>query len=85
MEGKTVLVTGSTGGIGKETARQLAELGATVILVGRDQDRADAAVTDLRGSTGNGNIIAITADMSRLRDVRRLAEEAGTRSGAWMC
>ncbi|MFD8277412.1 SDR family NAD(P)-dependent oxidoreductase [Streptomyces flaveolus] len=37
MEGKTVLVTGSTGGIGKETARQLAALGASVILVGRDK------------------------------------------------
>ncbi|MER7369876.1 SDR family NAD(P)-dependent oxidoreductase, partial [Nonomuraea wenchangensis] len=40
MRGKTVLVTGSTGGIGKETARGLAALGARVILVGRDPVRA---------------------------------------------
>lgn len=81
MEGKTVLVTGSTGGIGKETARALAGLGADVILVGRDKGRADAAVDELRRSTGNRRIAAITADMSRLRDVRRLAEEAGDRTG----
>lgn len=81
MEGKTVLVTGSTGGIGKETARELAKLGATVILVGRDKSRADTAVADIRRASGNENVTAFTADMSRLSDVRRLAEEAGTRTG----
>src|SRR5690554_2851522 len=81
MEGKTVLVTGSTGGIGKETARRLAELGADVVLVGRDKNRADAAVADIRHASGNEKVTAITADMSRLGDVRRLAQEAGTRTG----
>jgi NAD(P)-dependent dehydrogenase (short-subunit alcohol dehydrogenase family) len=82
VKGKTVLVTGSTGGIGKETARQLAELGAGVILVGRDKNRADTAVAELRRSSGNESITAITADMSRLRDVRRLAQEVSTRTGS---
>jgi NAD(P)-dependent dehydrogenase (short-subunit alcohol dehydrogenase family) len=81
VEGKTVLVTGSTGGIGKETARALAGLGAGVILVGRDKDRAEAAVDELRGSSGNDRVEAITADMSRLRDVRHLAEKVSKRSG----
>ncbi|MFH8442288.1 SDR family NAD(P)-dependent oxidoreductase [Streptomyces sp. NPDC018026] len=80
VESKTVLVTGSTGGIGKETARQLAALGASVILVGRDKYRADAAVADLRHTSGNDDVTAITADMSRLRDVRRLAQEASGRA-----
>ncbi|MEV5453091.1 SDR family NAD(P)-dependent oxidoreductase [Streptomyces sp. NPDC048405] len=81
VEGKTVLVTGSTGGIGKETARQLAAFGASVILVGRDKYRAEAAVTDLRHTSGSDDVTAITADMSRLRDVRRLAQEASGRAG----
>jgi NAD(P)-dependent dehydrogenase (short-subunit alcohol dehydrogenase family) len=80
VEGKTVLVTGSTGGIGKETARQLAALGAHVVLVGRDKNRAAAAVADLRHTSGNDNVTAITADLSRLRDVRRLAQEASDRA-----
>lgn len=79
MDGKTVLVTGSTGGIGKETARRLAELGARVILVGRDPARARAAAGDLRRTTGNDEVEAIPADVSRLGDVRRLARQVSDR------
>ncbi|WP_413754942.1 SDR family NAD(P)-dependent oxidoreductase [Streptomyces sp. MMBL 11-3] len=71
MKGKTVLLTGSPRGIGKETERQLAAFGASLILVGRDECRPDAAVADLRHTSGNGDVTAITADMSRLRDIRR--------------
>jgi NAD(P)-dependent dehydrogenase (short-subunit alcohol dehydrogenase family) len=39
MHGKVIMVTGGTGGIGKVTASELAKLGATVIVVGRDQHR----------------------------------------------
>ncbi|MFD8277058.1 SDR family NAD(P)-dependent oxidoreductase [Streptomyces flaveolus] len=42
--------------------------------------RADAAVADLRHTSGNDDVRAITADMSRLRDVRRLAQEASARA-----
>ncbi|WP_280399203.1 SDR family NAD(P)-dependent oxidoreductase [Nocardia carnea] len=79
LEGKTVLITGSTGGIGKETARRLAALGARVILVGRDAERAGTAVAELRRTSGNTEIEAITADLSRLRDVRHLAEQVTSR------
>ncbi|WP_233621469.1 SDR family NAD(P)-dependent oxidoreductase [Amycolatopsis sp. WAC 04182] len=75
MDGKTVLVTGSTGGIGKESARRLASLGARVILVGRDKTRAEEAAKELRRSSGHTKVDAITADLSRLRDVRGLAEQ----------
>ncbi|MFC6880944.1 MULTISPECIES: SDR family NAD(P)-dependent oxidoreductase [Actinomadura] len=79
MQGKTVLVTGSTSGIGNETARTLAALGAHVILTGRDPDRAADAVR--RITSVGGRAEAITADLalqSGLRDLaRRLAERHG--------
>jgi NAD(P)-dependent dehydrogenase (short-subunit alcohol dehydrogenase family) len=79
LHGKTVLVTGSTGGIGKETARGLARLGAHVVLVGRDAARARAAVDELRDDTGNDEVHALTADVTRLSDLHRLAEAVTAR------
>lgn len=80
MEGKIALVTGSTGGIGRETARQLAELGAGVILVGRNSDRAEAAAAELRRATANDEVMALPADLSRLGDVHRLARQVADRA-----
>ncbi|MEW2353648.1 SDR family NAD(P)-dependent oxidoreductase [Spirillospora sp. NPDC029432] len=77
MRGRTVLVTGGTGGIGKETARGLAAMGARVILVGRDRGRADAAAREL-GRDG-AEVSAFTADLSRLDGLRALAAEVGAR------
>ncbi|WP_019631571.1 SDR family NAD(P)-dependent oxidoreductase [Actinomadura atramentaria] len=77
MRGKTVLVTGSTGGIGKETARALAARGARVVLVGRDRRRADAAAREL--GAGGAAVSALTADLSRLAGLRALAAEMSAR------
>jgi NAD(P)-dependent dehydrogenase (short-subunit alcohol dehydrogenase family) len=79
MHDKTALVTGSTAGIGKETARGLARLGARVILVGRDPQRADHAGEELRRDTGNDRVSALTADVSRPGDLARLAARVGSR------
>ena len=73
MTGKTVLVTGGTGGIGGATAAGLAALGARVGIVGRDQQRADAAAERIRDAGGEADVF--TADMSSLRQVRQLAQE----------
>ena len=73
MTGKTVLVTGGTGGIGLATAAGLAGLGARVGIVGRDAARSEAAATNLRGS--GAEVDVFVADMSSQREVRRLAEE----------
>jgi len=72
---KTVVVTGGTKGIGYETARGLAARGATVIIVGRDAARGAAAVARLRQQTGTTTISFVQADLSSLREVRRLAAE----------
>jgi NAD(P)-dependent dehydrogenase (short-subunit alcohol dehydrogenase family) len=74
MAGKTVLVTGGTGGIGKATAEGCARLGAQVGIVGRDAGRAESAATDIKVMTG-ASVDVFVADMSSLTEVRRLAAE----------
>ena len=75
MAGKTVLVTGGTGGIGKATAIGLARLGARVGIVGRDATRAAAAASDIGSTSGNSSVDVFIADMSSQQEVRRLAAE----------
>jgi retinol dehydrogenase 14 len=73
MTGRTVLVTGGTGGIGEATARGLAGLGARVGIVGRDEGRARAAAERIR--TAGGEVDVFTADVSSQREVRALAAQ----------
>jgi NAD(P)-dependent dehydrogenase (short-subunit alcohol dehydrogenase family) len=68
MRGKTVVVTGASAGIGAAAAHQLANLGATVVVVGRSAQKT-AAVADAIGAEAH------LVDYSRLDDVRRLADE----------
>jgi NAD(P)-dependent dehydrogenase (short-subunit alcohol dehydrogenase family) len=75
MNGKVILITGSTDGIGKQTALQLARLGATVLLHGRNHERGLSALYEIRSQTGNKNNDFFIADLSSLNQVRRLAEE----------
>lgn len=65
----TLLVTGSTDGIGKESARVLSALGHRVLVHGRTEDKAKGVATDL----GNG-CLAVWGDLSRLSEVRALAK-----------
>jgi len=74
LVGKTVLVTGGTGGIGKATAIGLSALGARVGITGRNQDRARAAAADISRASGNRMVDAFGADLSAQPEVRRMAE-----------
>ncbi len=74
MTGRTVLVTGGTGGIGKATALGLAARGARVAIIGRDQGRADDAAREI-AATGDVPVEVFVADMSAQSQVRRLADE----------
>ena len=75
MAGKSVLVTGGTGGIGQATATGLAALGARVGITGRDQARTEAAAAGIRAAPGSPAVDAFAADMSVQAGVRRLAAQ----------
>lgn len=75
MNGKTVLVTGGSSGIGYETAKELAKQGAEVILAARSGEKLKEAVTSIKSVTGNGKLKYYTADFSSQRSVRELAEK----------
>jgi NAD(P)-dependent dehydrogenase (short-subunit alcohol dehydrogenase family) len=75
MKDKTVLITGATAGIGKETARGLAKTGARVVLVGRNQAKGEAVVEELKRATNNENIDLLMADLFSMAEIRRLADE----------
>ncbi len=72
---KTVLVTGSSDGIGREAARQLGERGVRVLVHGRTRARADAAAAALRAETGRDLFEPVAGDFASLGEVRALAAE----------
>jgi len=75
MEGKTVLITGGTGGIGKAAAIGLASQGARVGITGRDKRRAQRAAAEIASESGSDSVDVFVADMSSQAEVRRLAAE----------
>ena len=75
MTGKTVLITGGTGGIGKASAIGLASMGARVGITGRDLARAEQAAAEISSASGNAAVDVFVADMSSQAGVRRLAGE----------
>jgi NAD(P)-dependent dehydrogenase (short-subunit alcohol dehydrogenase family) len=70
--GKTVLITGSTDGVGRSVAERLAQVGTTVLIHGRDHARAERLLAEMRNAGGTG--VFYPADLSSLSEVRSLAE-----------
>ena len=75
MDGKVVLITGGTSGIGKATAVALAAMGAEVVVTGRNRERGERAVEEIRRESGGQKVSLILADLAAQTEVRRLAEE----------
>jgi NAD(P)-dependent dehydrogenase (short-subunit alcohol dehydrogenase family) len=73
MEGKTVLITGSTDGVGRYVATQLALAGAQVLIHGRDKARAKTLSEEIKRE-GGGEPAFYQADLSSLAGVRQLAD-----------
>jgi NAD(P)-dependent dehydrogenase (short-subunit alcohol dehydrogenase family) len=75
IEEQVILVTGSTDGIGKQTAIYLAELGATVLLHGRNREKCMKVRDEIYKLTGNDKLRYYLADFDSFSNVRRVAEE----------
>ncbi|MGK9369738.1 SDR family oxidoreductase [Melioribacter sp. Ez-97] len=75
MNGKTILITGSTDGIGKQTADELAKRGYNIIIHGRDKKRIETTVEGLKKKYPQVKIDGIQADLSSLRNLVKLSEE----------
>jgi NAD(P)-dependent dehydrogenase (short-subunit alcohol dehydrogenase family) len=75
----TVLITGSTDGVGRLVARRLAAAGTRVLLHGRSVERAEETVREIREETGNARVEYVLGDFASLAAVRRLAEDIRAR------
>jgi NAD(P)-dependent dehydrogenase (short-subunit alcohol dehydrogenase family) len=75
MQGKRVIVTGPTSGVGREIAIQLADLGAEVILACRDTQRGDAVAKEIANRTGSKNATVMEVDTSSQESIRKFARE----------
>jgi len=75
LQGKTCLITGANSGIGRVTAEALAKLGASVVLVCRNEKKGGAARREIIEATGNSATDLFITDMGSLNQVQRLAEQ----------
>lgn len=73
MKGRICLVTGANTGIGLETARELARQGAVVVMASRDVERGEAAVADVRQSTGSDTVELLHLDLASIASIRAAA------------
>jgi len=74
MGEKVCLITGATSGIGKATAMGLANMGASVVMVGRDRGRGEAAMAEIKEKSPNASVDLMLADVSSQEQIHRLAD-----------
>ncbi len=74
MEGKNCIVTGGNSGIGFETALGLATAGANVIIVSRNQEKAEAAIKSIKAKSQNKNVDFVLADLSSQKSIKDAAK-----------
>jgi NAD(P)-dependent dehydrogenase (short-subunit alcohol dehydrogenase family) len=75
LDGRTVLITGGTGGIGYQTARVLARRGAKLIITGRDAEAGERAAAAIRRESGQGSVTFLQADHATVAGNQQLAEQ----------
>ena len=75
LTGKVAIITGSSKGIGKASAFELAEHGARVVISSRKQDACDAVAAEINGKYGEGTAIAVAANISDKAGLQNLVDE----------
>jgi NAD(P)-dependent dehydrogenase (short-subunit alcohol dehydrogenase family) len=73
MKEKVIIVTGANSGIGKETARGLARMGATVVMAVRNREKGEKVLNEITKETGNQNIALLICDISLGKSIKRFA------------
>lgn len=74
LAGKTFLLTGATEGIGKAAALQFAKRGARLTIVGRNREKSERVLSELKAASGNEHIELLLGDLSSLAEIRAVAE-----------
>ncbi|MBI3650878.1 MAG: SDR family oxidoreductase [Acidobacteria bacterium] len=75
MNGNLCLITGANTGIGKVAARRLAEMGANVVMVCRNRHKGEAALQEIKTTSGNQHIELMIADLSSQAEIHKLADQ----------
>ena len=74
-----MIITGATSGIGKETARGLAKLGATIVMTTRDEKRGELVKKELIETTNNKNIDVFYCDLASFQSIKDFCKEFKTK------
>src|SRR5579863_10051820 len=74
MQGKIVLVTGANSGLGYETTKALAKMGAHLVMVCRNRAKGEAAQAKIKADSGNAAVDLLIADLSVQKSIRELAQ-----------
>jgi NAD(P)-dependent dehydrogenase (short-subunit alcohol dehydrogenase family) len=74
LKGKSVLVTGSTAGIGFASARAFAAEGASVVVNGRTQQRTDAAIAEIRKEHAGADLQGLASDVSNAAGCTKIVQ-----------
>src|SRR5436853_5633914 len=75
MKDRVIMITGANSGIGKAASLALAKMGANVIMVARNQEKGEAARSEIIKESQNNSVDLLIADLSSLESVRTLATE----------
>lgn len=75
MKDKICIVTGANSGIGKVTARELARMGATVVMVCRNRQKGEEAADEIKNVTGNKSVDLLVGDLSSQREILAVTKE----------